>query len=97
MQETQPTTPTPAATDVVVVKKVKIKALRDIAVPSLDNAIILKDQVVEVTEAEAKEYCDRKFDAYSPFYGTKPEIGPLAESGADPLARRVITRAVRVA
>ncbi len=95
MQEQTPTTE--AAPAPVVQAKVKIKTLRDICVPSLGDAIIKPNEVVEVTEAEAKEFCDRKFDAYSPFYGTKPEIGPLSEGGPDPLARKIITRAVRVA
>jgi hypothetical protein len=75
----------------VVGKKVKIKAIQPI---QYQNQVYQPGSVVEVDEEAAKEFCDRRFDTYMPFYGTKPEIGPLMPK--DPLARGVIVRAERI-
>lgn len=71
-------------------KKVKIKLLRDCYV---SGQIQKAGQVVECTEEEAVEFCDRKIKGYQPFYGYMPEmlISP------NPLEREIIVRATRVA
>lgn len=75
-------------------KKVKIKAIRSIQV---GGHIHEPGSIVEVTEDEAKEFCDRKFAGYMPFYGTKPESNAMLNEGApDPLATKQIVRAKRV-
>ena len=74
------------------VKKIKIKLLQDCC---FDGVNILKaGVVVEVDEATAAEFCDRKFEGYMPFYGYMPE---MVLQGPSPLDRQVLTRAVRVA
>jgi len=75
-------------------KKVKIKTLRAI---QIDGNIIEAGKVIEVTEAQAAEFCDRKFAGYMPFYGNKPEgTAFLGDSGHDPLGTKQISRAERV-
>lgn len=73
---------------------VKIRALREI---EIDKKLILAGKEVLVTEDEATEFCDRSFDGYIPCYGYLPEMGPLLEGGNNPLDRKKIVRAVRVA
>jgi hypothetical protein len=58
---------------------------------------VVAGNTVMVSEEEAKELCDRKWNGFHPFYGTMPEIGPLMEGAPNPLERRKIARAVRVA
>jgi hypothetical protein len=96
---------TPAAEAAKPVKMVKIKALRDVQVNrgTKDERIVLPGTICMVTEEEAKDLCDTKFRGYHPFYGNMPEIGPLMGIGVDgaplpnPLDRKMIARAVRVA
>lgn len=75
-------------------KKVKIKLLRDCLIgPAAE--IIKAGNIVEVTAAEAAEFCDKSFTGYAPYYGYQPEM--LIEDGQpNPLARKDIVRAVRV-
>lgn len=75
-------------------KKIKIKVLRDCMV---DGQIRLPGTVLEASEEEAAMLCDTKFTGYHPFYGTMPEIGPLMDGLPNPLERRELVRAVRVA
>lgn len=75
-------------------KTVKIKVLRDCIV---DEQIRLPGTVIMASESEAKELCDIKYRGYHPFYGTMPEIGPLMGDAPNPLGRKEIVRAVRVA
>jgi hypothetical protein len=75
----------------VETKKTKIKLLAD---AMIDGELRGPGYVAEVSDEVAKELCDRTFDGYHPFYGTKPEIGPLMAS--DPLARQKLVRAVRI-
>lgn len=80
-------------------KKIKIKLLRDCLI---GTEIMRAGTVQMVDEATAAEFCDRKFKGYDPYYGYKPEIGPLMgvdEHGhplPDPLLAKTIVRAVRV-
>lgn len=74
-------------------KRVKIKLLRDCLV---GKEIIKAGNVVMATEAEAAEFCDKVITGYPQYYGYRPEL--LLEPGqVDPLARKDIVRAVRVA
>ena len=45
-------------------KKIKIKALRDIAPRSAGGKILKAGTIVHVTEEEAKEYCDKYFTGF---------------------------------
>jgi hypothetical protein len=85
-------------------KTVKIKTLRAINVgTALEPMIVEPGQIIKVTEAQAKEFCDRKFAGYHPFYGYMPEIGPLMGDDVDgkpipnPMERKKLARAVRIA
>lgn len=93
-QNQQNTTPTAPAAQAATAKKVKIKLLRD---AMIGKNIELAGTVHVVDEATAKELCDKKFPGYHPFYGTMPEIGPLMGDVPNPLVRKEIVRAVRVA
>lgn len=74
-------------------KKVKIKALYPICVDG--QTVLEKGTEVEVTEEVAKEFCDREFETYYPFYGYAPEA-PDPELNKS-LQRKKIIRAVRLA
>lgn len=87
-------------------KLVKIKILRDCAVGTIFNEdgsikvagqVKLPGTICEVTEKEAAELCDTYYHGYHPFYGTMPEIGPLLGDVPNPLVRKKIARAARVA
>lgn len=81
-------------------KKVKIRVLRDCMVGDM---IYTPGTIVEATESQAAELCDKGFDGYQPYYGYAPEIGPLmgvdskGQAIPNPLERRKIYRAERVA
>lgn len=83
-----------AAAEAAPVKMVRIKVLRDCMA---SGEIRLPGTIVEVTEKEAQTLCDTKYKGYHPFYGTMPEIGPLMGDIPNPLGRRELVRAVRVA
>lgn len=102
----------PAATAAKAEKKVKIKILRDCIVGTVLNEdgsikklgdVKLPGTICEAPEWEAKMLCDTVFLGHHPFYGTMPEIGPLMgvdDNGKplpNPLARKQIRRAIRVA
>lgn len=74
-------------------RTVKCRVLREF---EIDKQLQRVGSIVMLTEDEAKEFCDRKFAGYHPFYGYMPEIGPLME-GENPLQRKEIVRAERVA
>lgn len=81
-------------------RNTKIKLLRECLIDGMIQPVGMECQV---TEAVAKEFCDRKIRGYHPFYGYMPEIGPLMDevmSGQptvpNMLDRRQIVRAVRV-
>jgi hypothetical protein len=74
-------------------KKVKIKLLRDCMI---GEQIEPANSIHMVSEARAKELCDKSFPAYEPYYGNKPGIVGI-EGQADVLARQKIVRAVRIA
>lgn len=80
--------------------KVMIKLLRDAQVGP--NNIQKAGWSGPVDKETADELCDKSFDGYIPAYGTLPEIGPLTahvpgmENMPNPLARHMITRAVRI-
>ncbi len=88
---------TPAADAAKATKKekmVRVKVLRDVMA---GGEIRLPGTVLEVSETEAKELCDVTFRGYHPFYGMMPEIGALMGDVPNPLQRKQIARAVRVA
>ncbi len=78
----------------IAAKNIKIKILRDC---KIDGQIRLPGHELLVSEADAKEFCDKTFPGYHPFYGHMPEIGGLMGDMANPLDRKKITRAVRIA
>lgn len=75
-------------------RTIKVKAVREF---EIDKKLVKVGQEVLVNESEAVEFCDTKFSGYHPFYGYMPEIGPLLEDAPNPLQRKQIVRAVRVA
>lgn len=75
-------------------RTIKVKAIREF---EIDKKLIKPGQEVLLSEEEAVEFCDRVFSGYHPFYGYMPEIGPLMEGGPNPLERKQLVRAVRVA
>jgi hypothetical protein len=95
---TATTTPAADAAKVQTVKapekKVKIKLLRDAIV---NGSTLRAGAIVETDEKTAAELCDRGLPGYHPFYGTMPEIGPLMGDSPNPLERKKIFRAMRVA
>lgn len=80
------------------VRNVKVKALREFEIPVGKGFKMVKaGEVVLLSEDEAKEFCDKVFAGYIPAYGYMPEIGPLLEGQPNPLERKQIVRAERVA
>lgn len=77
---------------------VKVRAIRPFEIVR-EKAIVRVEPGREalLTEAEAVEFCDTKWTGYHPFYGYMPEFGPLLENQPNPLARKQIVRAERVA
>lgn len=92
-QPTQPTTTEPKV-EQAPVKMAKLRVLRDVIIA---GQIRKPGDVVECTEEEAQAVLGLKHKAYHPCYGYLPEIGPLMEGGANPLARKELVRAERVA
>lgn len=79
-------------------RTVKVKCIREFdIVEGKKTRTVRPNEIVLLTESEAKNFCDRKFAGYHPFYGYMPEIGPLMEDSANPLQRKKIARAERVA
>lgn len=73
----------PQTTQMIAKKKVKILTQRPI---SVDGKIVEPGQTLEVSEDEAKEFCDRSFQSFYPFSGERYEDATPAK----------IFRAVRV-
>jgi len=74
-------------------KMVKIKAIYPIRVPKVVKGkeieeIVSPGQTAEVSEEDAREFCDRKFNI-----GMKEHFGPLERRAA---RRTMVTRAERV-
>lgn len=75
----------PEAQAPVAVKMVKIRALQAI---DLGDKTLSKDQEAEVTEEQAKEFCDKEFEGNYSFSGER--------TGAGSEERHKIKRAVRL-
>ncbi len=86
----------PDAVDVNA-RTVRVKALRAFEIAEGKGfKIINGGQEALLTEAEAKEFCDRKFTGYMPFYGYMPDLADILTEGPNPLARKEIVRAIRI-